>query len=227
MNINTLFNEALLAQATYAKNLVSGMTDTALVNALLDPQNGAPNVTQAQAEYFASKYKVIEQESNPNTGFSATLFQEIKEDGTLGEYHLATRGSAQFNPANPDWYAANLSNLNYGMAYDQVADMLNFYLKLTHSGTVPQFKFTLVNELAEGQEGVPYVSGELLNYLVLIEDGTANGFGISGLNTSTQLSVSGHSLGGHLASAFTLLFPTVTSSTVNNNGVIEPQRQAA
>lgn len=70
---------------------------------------------------------MVQQTENAETGFSATLFQEINEDGTLGEYHLATRGSA---------------------------DMINFYLHLTHSGDVSQFQFTLVEDINLEEEQV-------------------------------------------------------------------------
>ena len=135
MNINLLFNEALLAQAAYATGFVKGMTGSDLITVLLK----VGGVTQAQAECFSSKYVVIQQTENQETGFSATLFQEI----ATGEYHLATRGSAAPSVDNPDWNDANLANFKYGIAYNQVTDLLNFYLRLTQAPNeaVPQFAF--------------------------------------------------------------------------------------
>lgn len=115
MEISTAYENALLAQMAYADELNTSKSGVALINALIDPETGAENVTQAQAEYFASKYIVVQQTNNPETGFSATFFQEINEDGTLGEYHLAARGSASPNPFDPDWHDANPDNLNYGI----------------------------------------------------------------------------------------------------------------
>ncbi|GIU06118.1 hypothetical protein TUM4261_09040 [Shewanella sp. c952] len=127
MVIKSLFNDALLAQAAYATKLTAGMKESEFIDALLR----VSGVTQAQAEYFVSKYRVVEQVENADTGFSATLF-ENKE--TL-EYHLATRGTDSSNPLNPDWIDANVDNLFHGASYDQVAVLLNFYLRLTHAQT--------------------------------------------------------------------------------------------
>ena len=89
MDIKTLFDEALLAQAAYALFSKKDMKDDELINALLSDEDN--DVTQAQAEYFASKYIVVQQSEvpEPDTGFSATLFQNIES----GKYQLANRGS--------------------------------------------------------------------------------------------------------------------------------------
>ena len=232
MEILTAYENALLAQMAYANKLNDSKSGVSLEIALMHSEFGAKDVTQAQAEYFASKYVVVQQTNNPNTGFSATLFQVIE----TGEYHLATRGSAG-NLSDPDWTDANVTNNKFGMAYNQVADLLNFYLRLTHPSneTVAQFSFKeelLAPDAPPPSQphvviGTEFVSPEIswIKYAVFSEADPAEGLGA--INDTQQLTLTGHSLGGHLASAFTLLFPTVTSSTVNNNGVIEPQRQAA
>lgn len=133
MDINSLLNEALLAQAAYAIDLKSTLSDKEIQKRL----KAVGGVTQAQAEYFTSKYKVVEQTENTETGFSATLFQN---KDTL-EYHLASRGSAPKNPFDPDWNDANVDNVLYGISVNQVTDYLNFYLQLTHASTVAQFAF--------------------------------------------------------------------------------------
>ncbi|TPH14225.1 hypothetical protein [Litorilituus lipolyticus] len=107
MDINKLFDEALLAQAAYADELPPGMAEEQLINALkaLEPKG----LTQAQAEYFASKYIVVQQDNNLETGFSATLFQNIE----TGEYHLANRGTD--GVLDGDWTDANASNSSLNM----------------------------------------------------------------------------------------------------------------
>lgn len=70
------------------------------------------------------------------------------------------------------------------MVYDQVTDLLDFYLRLTHVTTenVAQFAFTEIN-LITGSPPPPqphYLksSGEHIDsYLVFEESGTANGLG--------------------------------------------------
>lgn len=130
MNINDLYMNALLAQATYANKLTDGMEGEDLARKLFEQlkKNG---MTQAQAEYFSSKYEVVTQQSTTDSGFSATVFKRI----TDSSYHFAMRGT-DFDGAD---IANNVQNFNYGMSYDQVADLLNFYLKLTHTGSVQKF----------------------------------------------------------------------------------------
>ncbi len=128
MDIKALFEEALLAQAAYAYFSKPGMKDNELVAALLSDEDN--NITQAQAEYFASNFIVVQQDNNTETGFSATLFQNIES----GEYHLANRGTD--GDFDGDWTDANASNSDYGMAYNQVAELINFYLQVTHSKLV-------------------------------------------------------------------------------------------
>jgi Ca2+-binding RTX toxin-like protein len=215
MDINSLLNEALLAQAAYATGLKKGMSEKNLIKELLE----GDDFTEAQAKYFASKYKVVEQTENIETGFSATLFQEINEDGTLGEYHLASRGSSPKDPRDPDWNSANADNLLYGISVDQVIDYLNFYLRLTHSSTVAQFAFES-EAMVIGSPSQPHViaghSKSLTKYLVFNEIvGGAPGLGAIAENQ--QLNLVGHSLGGHLASAFTLLFPSIVAGTTTFN----------
>jgi len=214
MSINNIYLESLLAQAAYADGLTLGMTGAKLADELVKIEG----VSRAQAEYFASQYTVIHQDEVIETGFSGTLFQH-NDDKT---FHLALRGT-DFN--GPDVSGANTNNVQNGMAFNQVAGMINFYLRLTHSGDVPQFGFRLVEDinLGEGQVSFPYIENDERSFnLVFEKKSDATGLGVAGLNTSTQLMVSGHSLGGHLASAFSLLLPSVIghTSTFNSAGII-------
>jgi hypothetical protein len=218
MTIQSLFDDALLAQAAYAVGLKSGMTDSELEKELLR----VDGVTPAQAKYFVSKYKVVEQVENANAGFSATLF----ENKETPEYHLATRGTDSSKPRNPDWIDANVDNVFHGASYDQVADLLNFYLRLTHAQTetVAQFAFEeLVLASDAPPPSVPHVIiGTLdtptitkIRYAVFSEVASENG--LEAITNDQELSLAGHSLGGHLASVFTLLFPNIVNSTATFN----------
>lgn len=206
MNINTMLHEAFLAQAAYVDKLDAGMTGDVLVTRLISNKY----ITQAQAEYFAERYEVVKQSENLETGFSATLFKEIK----TGEYHLAVRGSAEPGLNEPDWTDANPANGLYGISYNQVTDLLNFYLQLSHtSGNVAQFSFKedyfFQDDAPPSQ---PYILIDTLEmepgvtrttYLTFSEIDAAPAFG--SITNTQQLNLTGHSLGGHLASAFTLL----------------------
>ncbi len=226
MEINTIYEEALLAQAAYA-SLSAGMAGTTLTNALKGLES--KGVTQTQAEYFASKYTVVYQE-NKDSGFSATLFKNI-DDQT---YHLAMRGTNSSGDIDDNYH-----NVVDGISYLQVADSINFYLQLIapEGASVAQFKFEEVitsldatppegaifagfeyGEDDDDGDGVEDIIGNI--YLTFIPD--ADGTGLGSIAPSQKLNVTGHSLGGHLASAFTLLFPSVTlqTTTFNSAGII-------
>ncbi|RHW77517.1 calcium-binding protein [Colwellia sp. RSH04] len=220
MKIKILFEEALLAQAAYA-SLSVGMEGVTLIDALkaLEPDG----LTQAQAEYFASKYKVVQQVNE--SGFSATLFQNIES----GEYHLANRGTD--GVLDGDWTDANASNSAYGMAYNHVAELINFYLRLSSSGAdVPQYGFEEVivdtgDKAPESSVLVGHVESdsdyEIIEdiYLVFKETSRTTGTGVI---ADTKINVTGHSLGGHLAATFALLFPSMTkqATTFDSAGIV-------
>tara|TARA_R110002050_G_scaffold259795_2_gene399288 strand:+ start:769 stop:1422 length:654 start_codon:yes stop_codon:yes gene_type:complete len=217
MNINEVFESALLAQAAYADNLNAGMSASALAAALSENDN----MTETQAEYFASRYKVIIQQPTTESGFSATVFQRIGD----GSFHMAMRGT---DSIVPDFISANAQNLRYGMALEQVADMLNFYLEITGAGEIPQYEFKLVlhTDLAAGQKSFDPLNSAYR--IVFVNKAPINVSGIVGVDTSSQISISGHSLGGHLASAFSLLLPqAVDHTTTFNNAEIARIRNAA
>ena len=223
MEISAIYRDALLSQMAYANRLNENKSGELLVNALTDSDNGAEGVTQAQAEYFASKYVVVQQIESEATGFSATLFQ----DKESGEYHLATRGSASLSLSDPDWIDANLTNAKFGASFNQVMDLLNFYIRLTNAPNelVSQFAFEEVYSFqGDSPPSQPYIILDTLEmepgvtrttYGVINEIERAEAIGA--IDASQQLKLSGHSLGGHLASAFSLLLPSVVDHTVTFN----------
>lgn len=58
MYINEIFEQALLAQAAYADNLTAAMTPSDLATKLSENDD----ITNAQAEYFSNRYKVVVQQ---------------------------------------------------------------------------------------------------------------------------------------------------------------------
>ena len=210
MDIEALYFEALLAQAAYADGLEADMTGERLAEKLM----AVKGMTTAQAEYFASIYKVVAQQNTTDSGFSATVFQRISDDSL----HFAMRGT---DNDGPDWVEANAQNGQHGISYMQVADMINFYIILINAGEVPQFQFKEVSESQLLPEQIGYLIDVSLEgqkkYLIFEQFGSERGLGNGTLNNSSKFAVTGHSLGGHLASAFSLLLSSVENYTVTFN----------
>ncbi len=78
--------QAELALAAYAENLYPGIP---LDNFLTALESGGKGMSIAQARHFASRWRVLEQYSDPLTGLSATVFEEV----STGERSLAVRGT--------------------------------------------------------------------------------------------------------------------------------------
>lgn len=81
-NISSYFEQAELAFAAYS-DLTKNMLSTPYKNKLV-----SVGMTEAQADHFASTWRVVDQYNDPLTGLSATVFQ--KADGTTC---LAIRGT--------------------------------------------------------------------------------------------------------------------------------------
>jgi pimeloyl-ACP methyl ester carboxylesterase len=99
--------------------------------------------------------------------------------------------------------------------------MLNFYLRLITPSDefAPQYKLQEIESPEPPTEPHYYshaVDEFLDAYIVLDQTGTSKGLN-DVFNSDTPLSLTGHSLGGHLASEFALLFPNAVTETVTFN----------
>lgn len=234
--IQKLFQKAQLAEAAYA-DFTNNMNDPTA--ALTNPDLGG-KFSQSQAAAFAAEWSVVDQYDNSSmfglvgTGFSATLFQN-----KAGEYSLAIRGSTALNDFNAD---KNLIATD-GVAVSQLVDLYNYWKSLTTSTNSYQAaKLTLqVGETAT-------LAAALLNPLTYLQTRTDlanNGFviennivyklefgdsqfvlpgshiaiGLNKLPAGASVSVEGHSLGGHLAMAFSRLFSGATIDAAAVNGL--------
>jgi Ca2+-binding RTX toxin-like protein len=199
MKVSSIYAAAGLAQAAYAESLESGDTGTALSTKLTVPQMLEKGMTASQADRTSLQYLVIHQETYLESGFSATLFRDVRTN----EYVFALRGSARFSVSEPDWLDANIDNALNGVSRDQVVDMVNLYIRLTSSSNaiVSQYRYDFYSDS-------------------VVVASSASGLGL--LSVSSTLTITGHSLGGHLATAFALLFPSVAvdAYTFNSPGFI-------
>ncbi|MGB7933198.1 MAG: hypothetical protein WCH04_13415, partial [Gammaproteobacteria bacterium] len=97
--VNSSFQQAQLAQAAYAVGFVKGMSGQSnedYLGLLTDEDVG---MSDAQARAFADTYTVVEQFNDPESGFSATIFQETNtgQESNTGKIYFAIRGTEGLN----------------------------------------------------------------------------------------------------------------------------------
>jgi hypothetical protein len=113
---------AELSMAAYAKGLSSSLTQGQYVAKLVDA-----GFTQALAEQFATRYQVVNQRDGEN-GFSATLFRKINDDGSLGEFTLAIRGTNTLIDLAADF------EILFGLPNSQYSQLQAYYNDLIDPG---------------------------------------------------------------------------------------------
>ncbi len=189
--ITNYFEQAQLSMAAYAVGLLPGMFggsedspyQIALTNA---------GMSKAQAAEFAKTYTVIDQFTDPFTGFSATVFAD-----SSGNNYFAIRGTETgvFSGAI-DWLT-NVADVSAeGIAVRQGIALFNYLQRL---------------QGAAGNAVVQYTYDPITKTV-----GTTTGVA-NGLLSGQQVSVTGHSLGGHLAMMMSRLAPGMVSSVYTYN----------
>ena len=78
------YEQSVLALAAYS-NLSAGISEDKYTDALED---GGDGMSAAQAAAFADRYTVVDQYTDPASGFSATVFEDAQ-----GKRTLAIRGT--------------------------------------------------------------------------------------------------------------------------------------
>lgn len=158
--------------------------------------------------------------SDTESGFSATVFQSKKD----ARHVLAVKGTAGMK----DLIVADIADIvRDGLAMDQIIDLYNFWQQINAGKNQSYRVATLVNEFdmnaiwnnPAGHYVFDQPSGNLRKIVftssdLVYDDERAGGLGMS-IDTIT---VTGHSLGGHLAAAFSRLFPGPAGHCVMVNG---------
>ena len=225
--INDYFIQAQLSQAAYAEGFIQGMSGGGDVGA---PSNYAKlliagGMSEVQAIAFANQYTVVDQYTDPLSGFSGTLFQDAS-----GKKYLAMRGTE--NPTKStagivDW-AENIANIGSdGIAIDQGIAMYNWHQRLITpiGSTATQYIYHKETTNLLGQIDQPAWLER--TSVVVTNTGAAAGGGLVG---ASNVAATGHSLGGHLAMMMSRIAPGLVPSVITYNapgfdsiaGVVDP-----
>ena len=206
-----LFQQAQLAEAAYAHfDLFVNPK-----NALMDADHGM-NFSEAQAAAFVLEWEVIDHVPDTQSDFSATIFRNRQS----GAYTLAIRGSTNLADFTED--AALIAA--DGVAVRQLADLYNYWQRVrTAGGQTYEAAYVVIRDslgnLPDDAIPVGGSYGIIFGDSSLLADATMRlgvgkiPAGLSGIN------VAGHSLGGHLAMAFTRLVSGVTTDALAVNGL--------
>ena len=196
MTINNIYESSLFAHAIYADFNGHYNTRSEVKAGLksLDDNVDEPRFSDSQAEYFFDNYEILHQYIDHGTGFQAGF---IKNRNT-GEITFAIAGTHFSTDPINDVIIADVEGIfAHGVAYEQIVSMLNYYLRAISpiGATVAQFQVSL-DRSPNGQ----LLSNGYETNIVSVQNA---GLGLQDIDNSTMLSVTGHSLGGHLAQVFT------------------------
>jgi pimeloyl-ACP methyl ester carboxylesterase len=221
---NRVSGLADLAQAAYVNFGVipaSGLSGDTLKSKLALAEY-ADSWPEARRDEFALHWRVVAHQPNTASGFSGTVFERINPQPGDQRYVVAMRGTEGNVPAQlyPDLANADLADLVAdGLAWKQIIDMYNWWQRIT----------TAPNQIYKEALAVPDAGGGLAdtfsiglqspivnNMRIDVRDSGRAGEGR--LSATTVLDVTGHSLGGNIATAFSRLFPAQTHEVVTING---------
>ena len=161
--------------------------------------------TTALAPFKGDNFTVKAQASGYASSFEATVWQGNAGTPYAGQVYVSMRGTQEF----PD-FVADGQLMATGIARDQLADLVNWWLRETTTGMAKQIHFVKITDDKDVSKYVVQEGAEV--------QGTGNLSNIAGSITA----VNGHSLGGYLATAFARLFGNQASpmdiNTFNSAG---------
>lgn len=242
-----LFELGQLAEASYADFTVASVNGTINPDTMSKALDNSSLFSLSQANEFAAHWQVASHQPDTSNGFSATLFQRIDDDPISGyisgQYVYAIRGTM----GSDDLFVADGGDIVMdGLAIDQIIDLYNDWQRI-NTGKDKTYQaaklVTLTDETALRLTmiGSPVllVAYDILmaskGYIIDSPSGRVRQvefdhsdlvFGADDPRAkgdvdinSALVDVTGHSLGGHLAAAFTRLFGgNAEALTINGAG---------
>ncbi|MCB1860090.1 MAG: hypothetical protein KDI63_17605, partial [Gammaproteobacteria bacterium] len=157
-------------------------------------------------------WRIAHYHPDDHSGYSATLFANADQK------ILAIRGTSQ--PVL-DLYETDLKEIGYyGIAVNQLVSLYNHVRLLQEEegvSGVPQLVYHVSDSPPAGMDYLTEPSIELFGERYHWFETEYVGVGLGGLDWDDKVSVTGHSLGGHLAAAALRLFPTQFAEAVTFN----------
>ena len=194
--ITDAYVNALLADATYAERLLDGDSGPSLVEKLQG------RMTPTVASFIAANFDVAAHKESDDTvgsGFDATVWRGKAGTKYAGKVYVSMQGTTGLTDLLSD-----VDLTSSGGARAQFVDMVNWWFQITTPAGRPS------RQIAQSR-----IPGR---YFEEISAGVGTGL----LVGVSHVELNGHSLGGHLASAFARVFGGVLSidrvSTFNSAG---------
>ncbi len=220
---NGFFDMASLSEASYVlfdQIRDADFSDRNVEAALQDPSKEG-EFSAAQAAEFVKHWQVVDHLPDTDfSGFSATLFRN-KDTGRTVLAIRGTQGLADVVETDVHEIVGN------GLAFRQIIDLYNYWMRLgadfgatiRQARLVPADDSTLSDAIIHEGFANPINSPLDRSWTIQFEDVAGAGLGKSEYANALE-AVTGHSLGGHLAAAFTRLFslPNVDAYTINGAG---------
>ncbi|MCF7982641.1 MAG: hypothetical protein K9K86_11715 [Pseudomonadales bacterium] len=221
-SIREYYLNALLAQAAYGD--LSGIALSSsehVINSLQVDTNGDPNLTDTLANYVWDNYTILDHYANDAVGFSATVFKHKETH----EITIAFRGTELESDTVNDVLIADIYGIvKNGSAEEQIVSAYNYYQQLITPAGQSILQLSLHVDTQLPPNTLPFATetiGGEATYSWIEQTTVVNSSDHAGKlvgENSASITTTGHSLGGHLATAFNRMFFGEVGETYTYNG---------